>query len=121
MIPNDYYVSVRPQSLARFLPLCWITGRHKIHSPTEGLLPPTDVESTVFQNSDSKVVGFHLHAIAPGLEIDLSLRRDVTTTPRLEIDLSLRRDVLSVNINCDEIQKMQTITVHFEVVNECSK
>ena len=72
-----------------------------------------------------------MHAITPGLKIDMNLRRDVTTTPRLEIDLNLRRDIvpslvvkhsktsrlafISENINCDEIQKMETIAVRFEL------
>ena len=43
----------------------WITGGHTILPPIEGLLPPTGVEPTLFQNSASEVAGIQVHATKP--------------------------------------------------------
>ena len=39
--------------------MCWITGGHTIHPPIEGLLPPTGIESTPFQNSATTCMPLH--------------------------------------------------------------
>lgn len=48
----------------------WITDDHIILKDphVEGLLPPTDTESTPFQNPASKVTGLQVHATSPGLQ-----------------------------------------------------
>ena len=43
----------------------WITVGHTIHPPIEGLLPPTGIEPTPFQNLASKVAGLQVHATIP--------------------------------------------------------
>ena len=43
----------------------WITGGHTIHTPIEGLLPPTGTEPTPFRNSASRVAGLQVHATTP--------------------------------------------------------
>ena len=58
-------VSVRSQYLVRLLSLYWITVGHTIHSPIEGLLPPTGIEPTPFRNPASKVAGLQVHATIP--------------------------------------------------------
>ena len=50
------------QYLVRRFSQCWITGGHTIHSPIEGLVPPTGIEPTSFQNLASKVAGLQTHA-----------------------------------------------------------
>ena len=60
-------VSDRSQYLFRFVYLCWITGGHTVHPPIEGLLPPTGIEPTPFQNSFLKVAGLRVHATTPGI------------------------------------------------------
>ena len=54
ILSEPYYLTVAnlAQNLVRLLPLCWIPGGHTIHSSIEGLLPPTDIEPTLFRNSD---------------------------------------------------------------------
>ena len=52
-ISVHWQVSVRQQYLVRLLSQCWITGGHSIYPPIEGLLPPTGIEPTLFQNSAS--------------------------------------------------------------------
>ena len=59
-------VSVRSQYLVRLLSQCQITGGRTIYPPIEGLLPPTGIEPTPFQNSASKVPGLQVHATTPG-------------------------------------------------------
>ena len=43
-----------------------MTGCQTIQSPIEGLLPPTGIELTPFQNSASKVAGLQVNDITPG-------------------------------------------------------
>ena len=57
-------VSVRSQYLVRILSQCWITVDHTIHPPIKGLLSPSGIEPTPFQNSVSKVAGLQVHATA---------------------------------------------------------
>ena len=45
--------------------LCWIRDGHTIHSPIQGLLPPSGAEPTLFQNSVSKLAGLQVHATTP--------------------------------------------------------
>lgn len=51
--------------LVRLLALCWITGRHTIYPPSEGLLPSIGIESTPFRNSAAKRTGLHMHTTTP--------------------------------------------------------
>ena len=44
-----------------------MTGGHTMHPPIEGLLPPTGIELTPFQDSASKVAGLQVHTTTPGL------------------------------------------------------
>ena len=37
--------------------MCWITVGYTIYPPNEGLLPPTTIEPTPFQNSNYIVAG----------------------------------------------------------------
>ena len=47
--------------------MCWITGGHIIHSPIEGLLPPTSTATTSLQNSASEAAGVQVHATTPNI------------------------------------------------------
>ena len=60
-------VLVRSQYLVRPLSQRWITGGQTINPPIEGLLPPTGIEHTPFQNLVSKVDGLEVHATIPSL------------------------------------------------------
>ena len=67
---------VRSQCLVRLFSLCWITGDHTIHAPFERLLPLTDIGSTPFRNSASKVAGIQMHAITLGQNNYYSILED---------------------------------------------
>ena len=59
-------VSVRSQYLLRLLSLCWITCGRTLYPHIKGVLPPTAIEPTPFQNLDSKVAGLQMYATTNG-------------------------------------------------------
>ena len=60
-------VSVRSQYLVRLLSLVLDYHGHTVHPPIEGLLPPTGIEPTLFQNLASKVAVLQVHTTTPAL------------------------------------------------------
>ena len=64
-------VTGRSQYLVRLFSLYWITVGHTIHPPIEGLLPPTGIEPTLFQNLAWIVAVLRVHATAPSIRCSL--------------------------------------------------
>ena len=88
--------------------MCWITGGYTIHPPIEGLLPPTGIEPTPFQNSASKVAGLQCMASTGLLAKKLYAGFASTIIVKIDRDnvtLILFPDVLNEYFNKKDIVK----------------